>query len=468
LPGEPGKEHRRARRHSADKQPGPSLVHDQHGNPTPLKLGQEEFRERPTMKAQPTNLLDHCRQNSGNSRRLEGDDYHRQHEAERQQDMVVFTWTGRAGVCDFGRSFPWIFDVRQVNAPRRKSVPYRSGAGRYHGLQRPPTARQPPVLDFLRVHLRFQEPRTNGGPMPDPGWLLTQLSNPRNIFDILVVAVIIYWLLWFAQGTRATQLIRGIVLLLALAFIFGTTFQLTALNWVLQQTWPVLLISLPVIFQPEIRRALEQLGQTSSWLPQLRPRPGDQAERTVSELVKAATQLARHRYGALIILERKTGLQNFIERGVPIDGLLTRQLLINLFYPNSPLHDGAAVVRDGRIVAASVVLPLTDNTDATSQLGTRHRAAIGITEQSDAVAVVVSEETGQISVAENGRLIRNLDAERLEAQLREFLHLEPSAAERGLLHTFGDLLRPASRSEPNGTNGVRVSKGADAEASRTA
>jgi diadenylate cyclase len=305
--------------------------------------------------------------------------------------------------------------------------------------------------------------------MPDPGWLLSQLSNPRNIFDILVVAVIIYWLLWFAQGTRATQLIRGIVLLLALAFIFGTTFQLTALNWVLQQTWPVLLISLPVIFQPEIRRALEQLGQTSSWLPQFRPRPSDQAERTVSELVKAATQLARHRYGALIILERKTGLQNFIERGVPIDGLLTRQLLINLFYPNSPLHDGAAVVRDGRIVAASVVLPLTDNTDATSQLGTRHRAAIGITEQSDAVAVVVSEETGQISVAENGRLVRNLDAEKLEAQLRELLHLEPVDGERGgLLHNFGDLLRPLSRGEPNGTNGVRVKKGTDAEASRTA
>ncbi len=305
--------------------------------------------------------------------------------------------------------------------------------------------------------------------MPDPGWLLSQLSNPRNIFDILVVAVIIYWLLWFAQGTRATQLIRGIVLLLALAFIFGTTFQLTALNWVLQQTWPVLLISLPVIFQPEIRRALEQLGQTSSWLPQLRPRPGDQAERTVSELVKAATQLARHRYGALIILERKTGLQNFIERGVPIDGLLTRQLLINLFYPNSPLHDGAAVVRDGRIVAASVVLPLTDNTDATSQLGTRHRAAIGITEQSDAVAVVVSEETGQISVAENGRLVRNLDAEKLETLLRELLHLEPTAGERGgLLHTFGDLLRPASRDQMNGSTGVQVKQGTDAEVSRTA
>jgi diadenylate cyclase len=167
----------------------------------------------------------------------------------------------------------------------------------------------------------------------------------------------------------------------------------------------VLLISLPVIFQPEIRRALEQLGQTRSLLPQLLPRPDEMTGRTVDELVKAATQLARHRYGALIVLEQETGLQNYVERGVPIDGLLTRQLLINLFYPNSPLHDGAAVVRDGRIVAASVVLPLSDNTAATSQLGTRHRAALGITEQSDAIAVVVSEETGQISVAENGRLI---------------------------------------------------------------
>ena len=123
--------------------------------------------------------------------------------------------------------------------------------------------------------------------MPDPGWLLSQLSNPRNVFDILVVALIIYWLLWVAQGTRATQLIRGIVTLLAVVFLVGTTFQLTALNWVLGQTWPVLLISLPVIFQPEIRRALEQLGQTRSWLPQLRPRPDEMAGRTVDELVKA-------------------------------------------------------------------------------------------------------------------------------------------------------------------------------------
>lgn len=311
--------------------------------------------------------------------------------------------------------------------------------------------------------------------MPDPGWLLSQLSNPRNAFDILVVALIIYWLLWVAQGTRATQLIRGIVTLLAVVFLVGTTFQLTALNWVLGQTWPVLLISLPVIFQPEIRRALEQLGQTRSLIPQLLPRTDETAGRTVDELVKAATQLARHRYGALIVLERETGLQNYVERGVPIDGLLTRQLLINLFYPNSPLHDGAAVVRDGRIVAASVVLPLSDNTAAASQLGTRHRAALGITEQSDAIAVVVSEETGQISVAENGRLIRNLDAERLDEELRGMLKLDDLDRERGsVLIGVGERIRLSARNAmpSNGSASVngpaKTPKGADAKPSRSA
>ena len=235
------------------------------------------------------------------------------------------------------------------------------------------------------------------------------------------------------------------------------------------------MISLPVIFQPEIRRALEQLGQTRSWLPQLRPRPDEMAGRTVDELVKAATQLARHRYGALIVLERETGLQDYVERGVPIDGLLTRQLLINLFYPNSPLHDGAAVVRDGRIVAASVVLPLSDNTAATSQLGTRHRAALGITEQSDAIAVVVSEETGQISIAENGQLIRNLDAERLDEQLRGMLKLDDADRERGsILQGVGERLRipPRGAISANGSASVKRSAktaaGADAKPSRSA
>lgn len=312
--------------------------------------------------------------------------------------------------------------------------------------------------------------------MPDLGWLLSQLGNPRNVFDILVVALIIYWLLWVVQGTRATQLIRGIVTLLVIAFLFGTTFQLTALNWVLSQTWPVLLISLPVIFQPEIRRALEQLGQTSSWMPQLRPRSGEQADLMVGELVKAAAQLARHRYGALIVIERETGLQNYVERGVRIDGVLTRQLLINIFYPNSPLHDGAAVVRDDRIVAASVVLPLSDNTAATSQLGTRHRAALGITEQSDAIAIVVSEETGQIAIAENGHLVRNLDADRLEVLLRELLHIDLEARERGsirqnlqdLLH-IGPVRTPSANgsSTTTSTANTTTKKPTDVEPSRS-
>ncbi|HEX5497743.1 MAG TPA: diadenylate cyclase CdaA, partial [Thermomicrobiales bacterium] len=260
--------------------------------------------------------------------------------------------------------------------------------------------------------------------MPELGWLLTRLGNPRNLLDILVVTLIIYWLLGVAQGTRATQLIRGIVILLVAAFLLGTTLQLTTLNWVLTQTWPALIIAIPVLFQPELRRALEQLGHTGSWVPHFADRQVAAQERMVDELVRAASQLSRNRYGALVVIERETGLQNYIERGVPIDAYLTRQLLINIFYPNSPLHDAAVVVRDDRIVAASVVLPLTDNISATGQLGTRHRAAIGITEVSDAVGVVVSEETGQIAVAHNGRLIRNLDQDRLRRVLRSLLRLD--------------------------------------------
>ena len=269
--------------------------------------------------------------------------------------------------------------------------------------------------------------------MPDIGWLLSRLGDPRNIVDVLVVTVIIYWLLWVAQGTRATQLIRGIVILLALVYFLGTSLQLTTLNWLLRQTWPALVLGIPVIFQPELRRALEQIGHTGAWLPHFGSAEDASQERMVDELVRAAAQLARHRYGALIVIERQTGLQEYVERGVPIDAFLTRQLLINIFYPNSPLHDAAVVVRDDRIVAASVVLPLTDNISATGQLGTRHRAAIGITEESDALAVVVSEETGHIAVAHNGRLIRNLDQERLRRVLRSLLRLDRPTRERSRL-----------------------------------
>lgn len=261
--------------------------------------------------------------------------------------------------------------------------------------------------------------------MPQVNWLISQLGDIRAILDILAVTAIIYWMLWVAQGTRATQLIRGAIIFLALAYFFAKSLDLSTLNWILSKTWPGLVVAIPVIFQPELRRALEQLGHTGSWLRTSFP-AGTEAdvERAVDEVVRASAQLARLRFGALIVLERETGLQDYADKGVAIDAYLSRQLLINIFYPNSPLHDAAVLIRGDRIVAASVVLPLTDNISPTGQLGTRHRAAIGVTEDSDALAVVVSEETGQIAVAHNGRLIRNLDQDRLRRVLRTLLKLD--------------------------------------------
>jgi uncharacterized protein (TIGR00159 family) len=260
--------------------------------------------------------------------------------------------------------------------------------------------------------------------MPEVTWLLSKLTNPRSIIDIVVVAIIIFWVLWVAQGTRATQLLRGAIILLAFVYLAASTFSLTTLNWLLQRLWPALVIAIPVIFQPEIRRALEQLGHTGAWLRNIPATDVAIQERTVDEVVRAAAQLARLRFGALLVIERETGLQDYADRGVQIDGYLTRQLLINIFYPNSPLHDAAVLIRADRIVAASVVLPLTDNVSAEGQLGTRHRAGIGVTEDSDALAVIVSEETGQISVAHNGRLIRNLDQDRLRRVLRSLMRID--------------------------------------------
>jgi diadenylate cyclase len=261
--------------------------------------------------------------------------------------------------------------------------------------------------------------------MPEFQWLLSQLWSPRSALDIAVVTLVIYWLLGVAQGTRATSVIRGSIILLAIVYILATVFNLSTLNWILAHTWPALVVAIPIIFQPELRRALEQLGHTGSRLRTSFPASIDpESESAVDEIVRAAGQLARERYGALIVIERDTGLQDYAESGVPIDAKLTRQLLINTFFPNSPLHDGAVLTKGDRIVAASVVLPLTDNISASSQLGTRHRAAIGITEESDALAVVVSEETGQIAVAHSGRLIRGLDQDRLRRVVRTLMRLD--------------------------------------------
>jgi diadenylate cyclase len=283
--------------------------------------------------------------------------------------------------------------------------------------------------------------------MPELEWLLSQLGSFRAFLDIAVVSLIIYWLLSVAQGTRATLLIRGAIIFLAIGYILATVFDLATLNWLLARTWPALIIAIPVIFQPELRRALEQLGHTEKWLRTPLSSSDDiVSEQAIDEIVRAAGQLARQQYGALIVIERETGLQDYAETGVPLDAILTRQLLINVFFPNTPLHDGASLVRGDRLIAASVVLPLTDNISATSQLGTRHRAGIGVTEDSDALAVIVSEETGKIAVAHSGRLIRGLDQDRLRRVLRTLLKLDReetrAAGTNGKFHLpTGELVR---------------------------
>ena len=262
--------------------------------------------------------------------------------------------------------------------------------------------------------------------MSELTWLLSRLGEPRSIIDIAVVTGLLFWLLWVLQGTRATQLLRGAAIFVIAAILLARTLDLRALGWVIDRMWPALIVAIPIIFQPELRRALEQLGHTGSWLRTSLPAGSDEGTigHTIDEVVRAASQLSRLRYGALMVIERETGLQDYADRGVALDSLVSRQLLVTIFFPNSPLHDAAVLIRGDRIVAGSVVLPLTDNISAMSNLGTRHRAGIGVTEDSDSLAIVVSEETGQISVAHHGRLIRNLDQDRLRRVLRTLSRID--------------------------------------------
>jgi diadenylate cyclase len=273
--------------------------------------------------------------------------------------------------------------------------------------------------------------------MPELPWVFWRFDF-ISLADIFIVALIVYWIITIVQGTRATQLIWGIVILLIISAVLSTRSEFTALNFLIQNSIPALLVAIPVVFQPELRRALEQLGHTGALLN--RPFTGSFSQapmiNTIDEVCRAAAQLARQRYGALMVLERDTGLQDYVDRAVPLDALATRQLLVTLFFPNTPLHDGAVIIRNDRVVAAAAVLPLTEE-ELAGGVGTRHRAAVGITEESDAVAVVVSEETGQISVASDGRLVRNVSQERLRRVLLSLFRLErldeTPAGPRGLV-----------------------------------
>ena len=253
--------------------------------------------------------------------------------------------------------------------------------------------------------------------------------------DVLLIAAAIFAAFRLLSRTRAITLLRGAVGLILVLVILGLALDLTAVNWILQNGLVALIVGAAVIFQPEIRRGLDLLGRTG--IQDLLAH--DPTEDTIDAVAEAATRMARERHGALIVFERETGLQDVVETGVPVDARVSSELIEGIFFPNSPLHDMATVVRGARVVAASCELPLADEVRGfgVRRLGTRHRAAVGITEQTDALTVIVSEETGEISVAQSGRLDRVARGSLLAQELHRRMerhpdggHGEPAGLER--------------------------------------
>ena len=270
--------------------------------------------------------------------------------------------------------------------------------------------------------------------------VLFQRFDWLSLLDIGLVAFVFFCILYLVRGTQAMPLLRGMIILLVIIAVLGNTLNLPAFRWLFQRALPALLLAIPVIFQPELRRALERVGRAGLWIGQPN-RHAAGIDQVISVIAQACQRMIERRHGALIVLERATGLQNYADTGVPIDAEVTSELLQTIFLRNSALHDGALIIRDNRILAAACILPLTSSFMSDRRMGLRHRAAIGVTEATDAIAVVVSEERGQISIAHNGRMIRRLDAQRLESVLRAFYQLDrhstPPRAIRWLRRLLG-------------------------------
>jgi diadenylate cyclase len=263
-----------------------------------------------------------------------------------------------------------------------------------------------PNMDYLKAVLKF---------------------NISSVIDIAIVAFVMYRLMLLIKGTRAVQLIKGLIVLLVLTAL-TSLFNLNTANWLLRQAMTALVVALPVVFQPELRRALEKLGR-GRFLSTTANIHGDvNHSKVIGEISRAATLLSKNKMGALIVLERETGLNEYIDTGVKIDGLVSAEFLVNIFIPKTPLHDGAVIIRGERVTAAACFLPLSENPYLTSDMGSRHRAGIGITEHSDAVAVIVSEETGRVSVAVEGVLTRYLDEASLTDRLSSLLNLKTGSS----------------------------------------
>lgn len=265
----------------------------------------------------------------------------------------------------------------------------------------------------------------------------------NNVIDILIIATIIYQLYKLVRETRAEQLAKGIVILLVVTK-FSEWFQLYTLRWLLERILSAGLIALVVIFQPEIRRAFEYIGR-NPFMNFIK----EEVSPSVDEIVKAAGSLSRQKIGALIVIERKTGLNEIVETGTEINGNVSMGLLINIFIPNTPLHDGAVVIKKDVIRAAGCFLPITDNNRISKELGTRHRAALGISERSDSLVIVVSEETGSISTCEAGEISRFLDEETLREKLIKIYNPKPD--ENSFLSKLKDgIYENKDRQKPDG------------------
>lgn len=276
-------------------------------------------------------------------------------------------------------------------------------------------------------------------------YAVSNMRFPQDIIDILVFAFVIYKAIEFLRETRAGQLVKGIIMLLVI-YAISDWLGLAILEWTLSKLVGSVIIVAAVIFQPELRRVLERVGRTNFKTGQLLSGEQDEISNSIDCITKAAGMMQDQKIGALIIFERKTQLGEIINTGTVMDAATSVSVVNNIFFPKSPLHDGAMIIRDGRIYAAGCILPLTQRTDISSALGTRHRAAIGMTENSDAVVLVVSEETGIISIVSNGQIERNFNAISAAVELKRLLLTEEnvekdsfvSRVKLGLKKIFGN------------------------------
>ena len=257
------------------------------------------------------------------------------------------------------------------------------------------------------------------------GDFLNNIYRPNvefsDIAEILIIAFFLYHIILWMKTSRAWTLLKGILVIIIFALI-AYLCKFTTILWIAGKTINVALIAVVVIFQPELRKALEQLGNRRYLagllqFDDLKDKKEIFSDRTIDELVKASYEMAKHKTGALIVIEQEINLQDYINTGIDIDAFVSNQLLINIFEHNTPLHDGAVIIRGNRIVSATCYLPLSDNMDLSKELGTRHRAGAGISEATDAFVIIVSEETGKVSIAHNGQLVRNVDGEYLRNKL---------------------------------------------------